>query len=218
MIAILMGPPGAGKGTQGNRITAVCGVPKISTGEMFRDLAAAGTPLGVQAKSYWSNGKLVPDDVVVGLVSERISRTDCINGFLLDGFPRTVAQAEILSSLLTQSDRRLDAVLDFEVLPSELIRRLSGRRTCSNCGATYHVTRLPSRVENVCDHCHHMLSQRTDDTPASIEVRLQEYSNKTEPLLKWYADKGLLFTVDANGDPDAVFDSVRNIMSTLQRQ
>ena len=209
MIAILMGPPGAGKGTQGDRITEIFKVPKISTGAIFRDLAAAGTPMGVLAKSFWSNGKLVPDEVVVGLVRERISRSDCVRGFLLDGFPRTIAQAETLVSLLVGIGMTLDVVLNFDVQPGELIRRLAGRRSCSNCGATYHVTRLPSRIENICDHCHHRLTRRDDDTPESIEVRLHEYINKTEPLLEWYSDRGLLVMVDANGEPETIFQAVR---------
>jgi adenylate kinase len=205
MILILLGPPGAGKGTQGERIVGQCHVPKISTGEIFRDLAAAGTPLGLQARDYWAQGKLVPDDIVVGLVKERTTQADCANGFLLDGFPRTVQQAETLNGLLEEMGCRLDGALNFDVDPEALIQRLAGRRTCPNCSATYHVTARPPRVDNRCDHCGCPLVQRTDDSPASIRTRLKEYTTKTAPLLSYYAKRGLLHRIDANGTPDAIF-------------
>lgn len=206
MILVLLGPPGAGKGTQGVKIVECCGVPKISTGEIFRDLAAAGTPLGLEARNYWAQGKLVPDDVVVGLVRERISCDDCLKGFILDGFPRTVRQADILNDLLAQTGRKIDGVLDFEVDADHLVLRLSGRRSCPNCSATYHVTSKPPRVDGQCDHCGCPLVQRTDDNPASIRVRLQEYAAKTAPLLAYYAQRGLLHRIDSNGTPDEIFN------------
>lgn len=215
MIAILLGPPGAGKGTQGARITAQCGVPKISTGEIFRDLAASGTPLGLEAKSYWSAGKLVPDEIVVALVKERIEAPDCTIGFLLDGFPRTVRQAEILGELLTSMGCKLDGVINFAVRPEELVRRLSGRRTCANCGATYHVTALPPKRDEICDHCGQGLVQRTDDTPDSIRTRLEEYEAKTAPLLAYYNERGLLHDVEAGRSPDEVFDSLQPILMRM---
>lgn len=215
MILILLGPPGAGKGTQGVRIVKECGVPKISTGEIFRDLAAAGTPAGLEAKSYWSQGKLVPDETVVELVKQRIECDDCEKGFLLDGFPRTVAQADILGSLLKETGRKLDGVLNFDVSDEGLIRRLSGRRTCGNCGATYHVTALPPREENKCDHCGCPLVQRSDDNPDSIRTRLVEYANKTAPLLAYYEERGLLHTVDSNADPDTIFASMKTLLQEL---
>ena len=215
MIAILLGPPGAGKGTQGARITAQCGVPKISTGEIFRDLAAAGTPLGLEAKNYWSAGKLVPDEIVVALVKERIEVPDCANGFLLDGFPRTVRQAEILGELLTSMGCKLDGVINFAVEPEELVRRLSGRRTCANCGATYHVTALPPKRDEICDHCGQGLVQRTDDTPESIRTRLEEYGAKTAPLLAYYNERGLLHNVEAGRSPDEIFDSLQPILARM---
>ena len=215
MLLILLGPPGSGKGTQGARIIEKYRVPKISTGEIFRDLAAKGTELGLEAKKYWSAGKLVPDDVVVGLIRERISGDDCKGGFILDGFPRTVQQADILGQLLAECGDFLDAVLDFDVNEEELVRRLSGRRTCSQCGATYHVTSLPPKREGVCDHCGHSLAQRADDTPDSIRIRLGEYRAKTAPLLNYYRNRGLLHSIDGNSDPDSVFDSVESALQGI---
>jgi adenylate kinase len=212
MILILLGPPGAGKGTQGARIVDKCGVPKISTGEIFRDLAAAGTPLGLEARKYWSQGKLVPDDIVVGLVKERVTQADCDKGFLLDGFPRTVQQADTLNQLLDECGRKLDGVLEFAVDTEELVRRLSGRRSCANCGATYHVTALPPKREDVCDHCGCPLTQRADDTPESILTRLREYEKKTAPLRAYYAGRGLLHTVDSNYPPDVIFASLEGVL------
>ncbi|MEP6754042.1 MAG: adenylate kinase [Chthonomonadales bacterium] len=215
MILILLGPPGAGKGTQGGRIVEACGVPKISTGAIFRDLAAAGTPLGLEAKSYWQRGELVPDETVVGLVRERIARPDCKDGFILDGFPRTVKQADTLQGLLYGMDRQLDGVLNFDVAPDELIRRLSGRRSCDNCGATYHVTALPPKEENVCDHCGHTLVRRSDDDPESIRIRLIEYQNKTAPLLDYYTRRDLLFNVQADRKPEEIFVQLKELLEEL---
>jgi adenylate kinase len=208
MILILLGPPGAGKGTQGERITQRYRIPKISTGAIFRDLAAAGTPLGLQAKAYWSKGKLVPDEIVVGLVRERISDEDCRDGFILDGFPRTVAQADTLAAMLALSAWSVTAVLNFEVEEEALIQRLAGRRTCGNCGATYHVRSLPPSRPDICDHCGCPLIQRADDNPDSIRVRLHEYNQKTAPLLQYYAQRALLKTIDSNHEPDDVFQKV----------
>jgi adenylate kinase len=216
MIAILLGPPGAGKGTQGRKITAQCGVPKISTGEIFRDLAAAGTPLGLEAKNYWQAGKLVPDEIVVGLVRERIEEPDCSEGFLLDGFPRTVRQAEILGDLLKEMGCSLDGVINFSVEADELIRRLSGRRTCTHCGATYHLTALPPERDNICDHCGEPLGQRSDDSPESIRMRLAEYSAKTAPLLAYYQERGLLHTVEAGHTPEEIFSDLQPILRGMK--
>src|ERR1041385_8306965 len=170
MILVLLGPPGAGKGTQGARIVEKYRIPKISTGEIFRDLAAAGTPLGLKAKEYWSAGMLVPDEIVVGLLNDRISSDDCSSGFILDGFPRTIQQADTLEELLSAKGKRLTNVLDFEVDDEALIARLSGRRVCGHCGATYHLATLPPKVDNICDHCGYELAQRADDSPESIRT------------------------------------------------
>ncbi len=215
MILILFGPPGAGKGTQGSRIVEACGVPKISTGEIFRDLAAAKTELGLTAKSYWSTGKLVPDEIVVGLVKERIAKADCAKGFILDGFPRTVSQAETFDIMLSQSGNKLDGVIDFEANVDELVRRLSGRRTCDNCGATFHIITLPPKVDGLCDYCGSELIQRNDDNPESIRTRLKEYSSKTEPVINYYVSNGLLHRVDADRLPDVVFNEVLELLKTV---
>jgi len=215
MILVLLGPPGAGKGTQGAKIVECCGVPKISTGEIFRDLAAAGTPLGLEARNYWSRGELVPDEVVVGLVNERISCDDCLKGFVLDGFPRTVRQADILAELLAGMVRKITGVLDFDVDPDQLVLRLSGRRTCPNCSATYHLTSRPPQVDGHCDHCGQSLVQRSDDNPESIRTRLVEYATKTEPLLAYYEERGLLHRIDANGSPDEIFRDLEPALVTM---
>lgn len=215
MILILLGAPGAGKGTQGARLAEKLGLPKISTGEIFRDLAAAGTSLGLEAKAYWSTGKLVPDEIVVGLVRERIDAEDCRNGFILDGFPRTVQQADTLARILTDSGRHVDGVLDFVVSEEELIRRLSGRRSCTHCGATYHVTSLPPRKDNICDHCGYELIQRADDTPESIRTRLAEYESKTAALRNWYESRGVLQRIESNDAPEAIFARVEGALRTI---
>ena len=212
MILVLLGPPGAGKGTQGQRIVERYGIPKISTGEIFRDLAAAGTPLGLRAKEFWSAGQLVPDDVVIGLVRERIAMPDCAKGFLLDGFPRTVPQADALAGLLKEFGRDLTGVLDFALNEEELVKRLSGRRTCPKCTATYHVVAMPPKREGVCDACGGELIQRADDQPESIRKRLQEYAAKTEPLLAYYRERGKVQTVDAAPGPDAIYAEVRRLV------
>lgn len=215
MILVLFGPPGAGKGTQGARIVQQYGIPKISTGEIFRDLAAAHSELGLKAKEYWSQGKLVPDEIVVGLVRERVSDADCRRGFILDGFPRTVSQADTLQTMLEEIGKRLNGVLNLRVAEPELIRRLSGRRTCSNCGATYHTTAMPSRVDDICDHCGNRLIQRADDTPESIHRRLMEYEEKTAPLIHYYEERGVLYHIDANEGPDAVYVKVQAVLRKI---
>ena len=213
MIYILLGPPGAGKGTQGVRIADANGIPTISTGGIFRDMAAAGTPLGLQAKSYFSQGKLVPDEIVIGLVKERISLDDCKNGFLLDGFPRTIAQADALEKILAELGLKLDGALDFSVSDEELIRRLSGRRTCKSCGATYHIEFMPPKIMDICDNCGGSLIQRADDAPESIITRLAEYNNKTAPLISYYKERGFLKNVAADATPDEIYQRVLKIIS-----
>lgn len=212
MILILLGPPGSGKGTQGIRIVQDFGIPKISTGEIFRDLAAQGTKLGLEARKYWSEGKLVPDEIVVGLIRERIAKPDCKNGFILDGFPRTVQQADTLADLLAEFGSKVTMVLDFEVDAEELVRRLNGRRTCEHCGATYHVTSVPPRMDGICDHCGKPLSQRADDSPQSIRTRIAEYAGKTAPLREYYRGRGLLRTIDADADPETVYHRVERAL------
>lgn len=215
MILVLLGPPGAGKGTQGQRIVERYGIPKISTGEIFRDLAAAGTPLGLRAKEFWSAGQLVPDEIVIALVQQRICQPDCKKGFVLDGFPRTEYQASNLHCILDDVGRPLTGVLDFVVDDEELIRRLSGRRTCGKCSATYHVDAAPPKVEGKCDYCGSDLVQRADDNPESIAQRLTEYARKTEPLKEFYRLRGLLTEIDSNAEPDEVFRRVVQVTDRL---
>jgi adenylate kinase len=217
-ILILLGAPGVGKGTQGQRIAEHYGIPKISTGDMFREMAAAGTALGLRAKEYFTRGELVPDEIVIGLVEERITQPDCKEGFLLDGFPRTVNQAKALEAMLQQQRLRLDGVLDFVVAEDELVRRLSGRRTCGNCGAIYHVDSMPPKTPNICDRCGSTLLQRADDAPDSVRVRLREYAAKTAPLQEYYRQRKLLHTLDANADPDTVFERVKAVLERMHAQ
>jgi adenylate kinase len=178
-------------------------------------MAAAGTPLGLEAKKYSSQGLLVPDEIVVGLIKERIQADDCRKGFILDGFPRTVPQAEALDAMLQAAGREVNKVLNFEVDEEELVLRLSGRRVCTQCGATYHVKFMPPKVEGVCDACGGRLEQRADDAPESVRRRLVEYVQKTAPVLDYYRKKGNLEQVDATPDPDTIFARVRELIQGM---
>ncbi len=202
---ILLGPPGVGKGTQAARLAALRGIAHISTGEMFRDAVSKGTGLGMKANVYMAAGDLVPDEIVIGMVEERLEQDDCRKGFLLDGFPRTIAQAEALDKLLNRRGCPVWAVLDLSADSEELVRRLSGRRVCASCGATYHVDNKPPAAEGVCDECEGVVAQREDDKPEAIRRRLVEYENKTAALTGYYRDKGLLEVIDASGGVDEVF-------------
>lgn len=197
MKIVLLGPPGAGKGTQAEALVKKLFVPHISTGDMFRAAISSGTPLGMEAKSYMDQGKLVPDEVTVGIIKDRIAQPDCREGFLLDGFPRTIAQAEALDALL-QDQGGLDAVLDTNVELDRLIVRLTGRRMCRNCGAIYHLLYNAPQKENVCDVCGGPLYQRDDDKEETVKNRLSVYTEQTAPLIDYYKEKGILHTV--NGD------------------
>lgn len=209
MKLILLGPPGVGKGTQAKALTETYRIPQISTGDMLRAAVKAGTPLGKQAKDFMDRGLLVPDAVVIDLVRERIKLPDAKGGFLLDGFPRTVAQAESLAQMLSQEGQHIDHVLSLTADNEELVRRLSGRRTCSNCNATFHVSFSPPRKEGVCDTCGGKLYQRDDDQEAAIRQRLTTYAQQTKPLIDHYQGKGLLRPVDGLGKPDAVAARLR---------
>ncbi|KKM12652.1 adenylate kinase [Clostridiales bacterium PH28_bin88] len=198
MRLLLMGPPGAGKGTQAEVLTSKLEVPHISTGDMFRKAIKEGTELGRKAKEYMDAGQLVPDEVTIGIVRERLNEPDCAKGFLLDGFPRTVPQAEALDRILASTGRGLDAVLNIEVPREKLVDRLTGRRVCRACGATYHVLFNPPKAGGVCDHCGGELYQRSDDTVETVENRLDVYERQTAPLIAYYRDKGLLQSI--NGD------------------
>lgn len=212
MNLILLGPPGAGKGTQAKRLSADLGIPQISTGDMLREAVKAGSPMGLKAKSYMDSGALVPDEVVVGIVEERIQQPDCSNGFMLDGFPRTIAQAEALSEMLDKRGLKLDSVVCLEADSAELIRRLSGRRTCKVCMAPYHVTFNPPKREGVCDKCGGELYQRDDDKEEAIKARLITYEKQTAPLIKYYEARGLLRRIDGLGPVDEVYTRIREAL------
>jgi len=209
---LFMGPPGAGKGTQAEKVTAAFGIPHISTGDAFRRAMQEGTPLGRKAKEYVDRGLLVPDDVTNGIVRERLRQADCQNGFLLDGYPRTIAQAEALNGMLAEMGKRLEHVINLKVDRSLLLARLTGRRICKSCGATYHLSFNPPRREGVCDRCGGELFQRSDDTEEKVGTRLDEYTNKTAPLLDYYRERGLLREVDGEQDIERVTATIAAIL------
>ena len=208
-----LGPPGAGKGTQARELAQEWGVPHIATGDMLREAVAAGTPLGAEARRYMDGGALVPDDVIVGVMAERMGKPDAKRGFLLDGFPRTIAQAEALGRLLETTGQPLSRVVFFDVSEPELLRRLTGRRVCPQCGATYHVTFAPSRRAGVCDRCGNALEQRPDDSEGTVRNRLQVYATQTAPLLDYYRRRHLLSTVRGEGAIDAIRGSLRQAVA-----
>jgi adenylate kinase len=204
---ILVGPPGAGKGSVAKKLISL-GLAHISTGDMFREAMKNGTPLGKLAESYINKGDLVPDEVTIGLVKERLSQDDCANGYLLDGFPRTIPQAEALEQLAKEINRPIEAVLNLECDEQVLIQRISGRRVCKVCGTPYHVVNVPPKVEGVCDVCGGELYQRKDDNEEALKVRLQHYVQDTEPLLSFYESRGLLKGFDSLVGSDVLFDEI----------
>jgi adenylate kinase len=214
MRLVLVGPPGAGKGTQAEFIAAHLGVPKISTGDIFRANVSQGTTLGQEAKKFMDAGDLVPDEVTVGMVRDRLAEDDAGKGFLLDGFPRNVPQAKTLDDMLLEAGTPLDVVLELVVDDDEVIRRLSGRRTCRNCGHIWHVDFDPPTTEGICDSCGGELFQRDDDKPQTIRHRLDVYYEQTAPLVSYYAEGGLLVGIDAMGPVDDVTDRA---ISALRR-
>ena len=204
MRLVLVGPPGAGKGTQAEFIAAHLWVPKISTGDIFRANVSQGTPLGVEAKRYMDAGKLVPDEVTINMVRDRLAEPDASEGFLLDGFPRTTPQAAALDKLLADLGTALDLVLELVVDDDEVIRRLSGRRTCRGCGKIWHVEFDATNRDGICDRCGAELFQRDDDKPETIAARLREYAEKTAPLVDYYGAQGKLVGIDATGPVEDV--------------
>jgi adenylate kinase len=212
MNLVLLGPPGSGKGTQGERLAARGGVPKYATGDILRDAVRRDTPLGDDAKRYMDAGELVPDEVVLGLVREALATPDAAAGFILDGFPRTVAQAEGLQALLEERDAKLDAVVYFDVPDEELIRRLAGRRSCPNCGAVFNIHSDPPSVAGACNNCGTELVTREDDREETVKNRLRVYKEHTEPLLRWYGETSVLREVAAVGSVDEVYDALARVV------
>lgn len=213
MNIILMGLPGAGKGTQAEKIVATYGIPHISTGDMFRAAMQQQTELGLKAKSFMDKGELVPDEVTNGIVKERLQQADTEKGFLLDGFPRTQAQAEALDKIMQDLNRSIDAVINIEVNPEILMQRLTGRIICRNCGSTYHKTNNPPKVEGTCDRCgSHDFYQREDDKPETVENRIQINIEQSKPILNYYKAKGILRNVDGESGIDNLFQTIQSIM------
>lgn len=213
---ILMGPPGAGKGTQAKKIIDTFHIPHISTGDMFREAIAKGTPLGLQAKAIIEAGGLVPDELTIGLVRERLSQPDCENGYLLDGFPRTIPQAEALKVLGPEIGRAVNLVLDVSVPDAELKRRISGRRVCPKCGASYHITDMKPAQEGVCDRCGAELIQRKDDNEASLAVRLDNYYASTAPLIDFYKAEGIYHHFDGTIGHVELFHEIAALLKEAQ--
>lgn len=215
---ILLGPPGSGKGTQGERLQADFRLPYYATGDILRAAVRDGTELGREAKEYMDRGDLVPDAVIIGLISDRLQSAEAADGFILDGFPRTSGQAEALDAEVQRLGKRLTAAIMLEVSDDEVVRRLSGRRTCVKEGHIFHVDFDPPKEEGVCDLCGAKLVIRDDDKPDVVRHRLEQYHTKTEPLISYYEDKGILRRVDGQLAPDEVADRIRALLATLQME
>ena len=216
MKLIIMGPPGAGKGTQAALIKEEYQIPHISTGDMFREAIKNETPLGMEAKSYMDKGLLVPDSVTIGLVKERLSRDDCKDGYLLDGFPRTIPQAEALQVMAKEISRPVELVINITADKEELVKRISGRRVCPKCGNSYHVNFKLPKVDGICDACGSELVQRKDDTIESLNVRLDAYENQTKPLIDFYSNLGLCKEVNGLQDINDVFKDIQKILDEVK--
>lgn len=212
MRLIFLGPPGVGKGTQAQRICAKYSIPQISTGDMYRQAIKDQTQLGMKADALMKSGKLADDSITLNLVKERLKKTDCKNGFLMDGFPRTIPQAEGFDVLLNEVKQKLDAVISIEVPEEKIIDRLSGRRQCPDCSAVYHIENSPPKKKDVCNKCGKILIQRNDDKPETIQKRLEVYRTLTAPLIAFYKKKKLLRTVDGDQDMDTVFGEILTVL------
>ena len=212
MKIIMLGAPGAGKGTQAKMIAEKCGIPHISTGDIFRANIKNGTELGAKAKEYMDKGLLVPDELVCDLVVDRIQQADCEKGYILDGFPRTIPQAEALENALNAIEQKLDYAIDIDVPDENIINRMSGRRACVGCGATYHVLFNPTKVEGKCDVCGESLILRDDDKPETVKKRLDVYHTQTQPLIDFYTERKVLLEVDGTQSMDKVFDDIMKIL------
>jgi adenylate kinase len=213
MIIILLGPPGAGKGTQAQRLERAHGIVQLSTGDMLRAAVAEGTEIGKKAKAIMDRGELVPDDVIAGIISERIDAPDCSNGFILDGFPRTTAQADALEAMLAKKDLKLDRVIEMQVDDEALVERITGRFTCANCGEGYHDKFKRPEKDNVCDQCGSSeFKRRSDDNEETVRARLDAYHRQTAPLLPYYEEKGILAKVDGMADIDEVTQQIEQVL------
>ena len=211
---VLLGAPGAGKGTQAKMLAGKYGILHISTGDILRENVGNNTELGQKAKEYMDKGELVPDSILIDIIKDRLSRPDTDNGFLLDGYPRTIPQAEALDNIFGQLGKRLDAVIDIKVPDDELVARLAGRRMCK-CGASYHVKFNPPKKDGICDVCSRELYQRDDDTESSVKTRLVAYYNQTHPLIDYYTDKRLLHTVSGTGDIEDIFGEITVVIDKI---
>ncbi len=214
MNLILLGPPGAGKGTQAQMIVDRYHIPQVSTGDILRKAVKEETPLGNKAKVFMDQGQLVPDKVVIDIIDERLRASDCGPGFILDGFPRTIAQAEALQPILTKMGKSIDHVINIEVDTEELVRRLTGRRTCKNCGAMFHVLFHPPKVEGICDRCSGLLYQREDDQEKTIRIRLNEYQRQTAPLIQYYEHKNYLRSIRGVGGQEEIFKRISRLLNS----
>ena len=213
MKIIMLGAPGAGKGTQAQMIAEKFGIPHISTGDIFRANIKNGTELGKKAKEFMDKGLLVPDELTVQLLLDRVANEDCKNGYVLDGFPRTIPQADVLDSELTKLGDKVDFAVNVDVPDENIVRRMSGRRACLKCGATYHIEHIPPKTEGICDKCGSELVQRDDDKPETVQNRLSVYHEQTQPLIDYYDKKNILKTVDGTKDMQEVFNDIVNILN-----
>ncbi|MCR5222772.1 MAG: adenylate kinase [Lachnospiraceae bacterium] len=212
MKIIMLGAPGAGKGTQAIKIADKYGIPHISTGDLFRSNIGNNTELGREAKQYMDAGKLVPDELTVRMLFDRVSNEDCKNGYVLDGFPRTISQAEVLEEEVGKRDDRIDFAINVDVPDDHIIRRMSGRRACPKCGATYHIEHVPPKKEGICDSCGEQLILRNDDAPETVQKRLDVYHEQTQPLIDFYDKRKILRTVDGTKDLQDVFGEIVKIL------
>ncbi|MBE5824959.1 MAG: adenylate kinase [Butyrivibrio sp.] len=213
MKIIMLGAPGAGKGTQAKMIADKFGIPHISTGDIFRANIKNGTDLGKKAKEYMDKGQLVPDELTVEILLDRVANDDCKNGYVLDGFPRTIPQADVLDKELTKLGDKVDFAINVDVPDENIVRRMSGRRACLKCGATYHIEHIPPKKEGICDTCGSELVQRDDDKPETVQNRLSVYHEQTQPLIEYYDKKNILKTVDGTKDMQEVFNNIVGILN-----
>ena len=212
MKIIMLGAPGAGKGTQAKKIAEKYGLPHVSTGDIFRANIKNGTPLGIEAKKYMDEGKLVPDELTVKILLDRVAQDDCKNGYILDGFPRTIPQAEVLDKALKELNDKIDYAIDVEVPDENIIKRMGGRRACLACGATYHVVFNAPKKEGICDACGKELVLRDDDAPETVKKRLDVYHEQTQPLIDFYNNKGILVEIDGTMEMNDVFDAIVRVL------